>query len=128
FPLIAQIQMINFIIKEHIKRNLVTHFVTVKIDIPGIINRTDYILYAGSNFKKSVGAYGCSGFMIKGYIIINFRATFIYISDKFYRKHGSSVDVGFVPVANFVKIIKKGIGVSYAHAMINRNAVELFKI
>src|SRR5690242_16486286 len=69
---ISQIQMINFIIKEHIERNLFPHFVLIKIDIPGIINRADYILYARSDFKKPVSAYGRSGFMIKGYIIINF--------------------------------------------------------
>src|SRR4051812_41430225 len=83
FPHITDIQVIHFVIQEHIKRDLIVHFVFIKVDIAGIIHRTYYVLYTVGYFKNTLGAYCCTGGLVKGYIIIYLVSTFINIAYKF---------------------------------------------
>src|SRR5690242_16163700 len=70
FTHITNVQVIHFVIKEHIERYLIVYLVFIKIDITCIVHRTHYILYTIAYFKNTVGAYSCACRLVKSYVIV----------------------------------------------------------
>ena len=78
--------MINLIVEEHIKRDLIIYLVFAEINITCIINHAYYILHAICNFEDPIGTCCSICRLVKSYIVVYLMPPLIYISDKFIRQ------------------------------------------
>src|SRR5690606_16302946 len=86
---------------EHGERYFVTRLVFGKIDVPGVVNGADHILYAVRHLERTVGAGGGAGFAVEAHVVIDLVPAFTDVADKTDRQQGGRIDVAFIAVAHF---------------------------
>src|SRR5450432_1330409 len=127
FSKIADIEMIDLPIQEHVDIYLVIRLEMAEIDISRIEDSAQHILYAGGNGIDPL----CSDRRIRalheGHVLIGLLAAFVHIADEFIGLEGGGVDIRLIAIPYFKEFIIKAIGLSIPYYMIDVLSVKFFE-
>lgn len=118
FADITDVYIEHLIVQEHGEGDFIAGFVFIEIDVTGVIDGRDHILYAGRHLKCAGGAY-CGGvFPVKAHVIVFLVAAFVDIADKAHGEQGGGIDIAFVAVAHFEEPVVRAVGFTIAHYVV----------
>lgn len=119
--------MVNFIAEEHVERDVVVYFVSIEVDVAGIINGADNILYAVGNRVCACRRNRRVGLLVEGYVLVFLVAAFIYFADELIGLQGSGIKKRLVAVAHFKNPIVAWVTGTCTYHMIYRFIVQLLE-
>src|ERR1044072_4503695 len=123
---IADIDAVHLIVYEHAEGNLIIGLILVKVDVTGIINGADHVLYAIRHFKGAVGAGSGIMRMVEGNVVVYSMPALTYVAHEFKGFEGGSVYIAFVFIPHFKEPVVCAIGFAFAYQMVYIVAVQLF--
>jgi hypothetical protein len=107
FSQIADIEMVYLPVQEHVEGDLIVWIEVVEIDIARIENGAQHVLYTGGYGEHPLGGNCGVRRLDETDILIGLIASFIDIPDKLIGLQGRRIDIGFISIPHFIKLIVK---------------------
>jgi len=124
---VADIEMIDLSVEEHIEWDLVIHLVLAEVDVSGIEDGAEHILDAiGDGIHSGVGDGGVGG-LYKGDVFVGLVTAFVDVAEEFVGLKRGGVDIGLVFIPHLEELIIERVGLSFADEMIDVLSLELFE-
>jgi len=123
---IADIDAVHLIIYEHAEGDLIVGLILVEVDVTGIINRADHVLYAIGYLEGAVGAGGGIMRVVEGNVIVYSMPALTYVTHEFKGFEGGGVYIAFVLIPHFKEPVVCTIGFALTYQVVYIMAIQLF--
>lgn len=127
FTKIADIEMVDLPVEEHIEGDLVVYLEVAEVDVTGIENGAAYVLDAVGHFKYAGFHNGRIGGLVKTDVLICFISALIDVANELIGLQSSRINIRFVLIPYFKEFIIERVGFSLTDDVIDILTVEMLE-